>query len=215
MRAVVMVSGRGSNLRALVDARDAGQCDVELVAVVSDRADADALGFAAQRGLATRTVLPRDHADRAAWDVALCETVDAFAPDLVILAGFMRILGAPMIQRFEGRIVNVHPSLLPAFPGKDGPALALAAGVKLSGCTVHLVDAGVDSGPVLAQAAVPVLDTDDRDSLHARIQREEHVLLPRVVHAIATGRLVLGARPRWRATGTPPPHGLRWPNPQE
>jgi phosphoribosylglycinamide formyltransferase-1 len=192
---LVLVSGQGSNLRALWDAIDAGRCAARIDAVISDRAAAPALDLARQRGALSAVVSPKDHVDRAAWDAGLCAELAARQPDLIVLAGFMRLLGSAVLARFGGRIINVHPSLLPAFPGMDAPAQALARGVTLSGCTVHLVDAGVDTGPILAQAAVPVLASDDADALHARIQSAEHRLLPAVVHAIATGKLQL-APPR-------------------
>jgi phosphoribosylglycinamide formyltransferase-1 len=121
----------------------------------------------------------------------LAEEVTALKPDLVVLAGFMRVLGAPLLERFPGRIINVHPALLPSFPGHDAPQDALDGGVRISGCTVHVVDAGVDTGPILAQAAVPVLVADTADTLHARIQVQEHALLPRVIHQIAIGAITL------------------------
>jgi phosphoribosylglycinamide formyltransferase-1 len=192
MDIAVLASGRGSNLRAIAEAIDRGACTARVVAVVSDKADAAALAFASGRGVATAVVEPRAHASRALWDAALAETVASFSPDLVVLAGFMRIVGASMLARFPQRIVNVHPALLPSFPGAHGARDAIAKGVRISGCTVHLVDAGVDTGPILAQAAVPVLPTDDEASLQARIQRAEHRLLPAVIDAIARGAITLG-----------------------
>lgn len=195
---VVLVSGRGSNLRAIVRAIDDGACFARVAAVVADRrAKCEALAFAQERGLPTRVVRPRDHADRDAWDRALSAEVASFDPGLVVLAGFMRIVGPTFLQQFGGRTLNVHPSLLPAFPGLDATRQAIEAGVRISGCTVHLVDAGVDTGPILAQAAVPVRQDDDPDSLHARIQPLEHQLLPRVVDWISRGRLELGSPPRF------------------
>ncbi len=199
MKIAVLASGRGSNLRAIAHAIDAGQCGASLVAVASDKPDAPALAFAVERGVPTAVVSPKQYATREAWDAALAETVASFSPDLVVLAGFMRIVGASMLARFPHRIVNVHPALLPSFPGAHGARDALAKGVRISGCTVHLVDAGVDTGPILAQAAVPVLPGDDEASLQARIQRCEHRLLPRVLHAIARGELTLGERPSFAA----------------
>ncbi|MEM1415200.1 MAG: phosphoribosylglycinamide formyltransferase [Myxococcota bacterium] len=197
LRVAVLASGRGSNLEALRAAIDAGRCAAEVVAVLGDKAGAPALACAEAAGIATRAV-PFRRAERAAWDEELAEAVAAAEPELVVLAGFMRLLGAPFLARFGGRTINVHPSLLPAFPGMDAPAQTLAAGVRLSGCTVHLVDAGVDSGAILAQAAVPVLPGDDVHTLHARIQREEHDLLPAVVDAIARDLCRLEATgPRW------------------
>lgn len=198
MKLAVLVSGTGSNLRAIVSAIDAGHCAAEIALVASDKESAPALAFAAERGLATAVVKPKDYADRPIWDAALAERVASVSPDLVVLAGFMRIVGASMLARFPYRIVNVHPALLPSFPGTDGPAQAIAKGVRVAGCTVHLVDAGVDTGPILAQAAVPVLPGDDAHALHARIQVHEHRLLPAVIDAIARGEITLGERPTFR-----------------
>ncbi len=197
---VVLASGRGSNLRSILAACDAGTCAARVVAVVSDKPDAPALTLARERGIATAVVELHGKADRPAWDERLAAAVARFLapseqPGLVVLAGFMRIVGPSMLAQFPHRIVNVHPALLPSFKGSDGPAQAIAAGVRLSGCTVHLVDAGVDTGPVLAQAAVRVIPGDDAAALHARIQRAEHVLLPAVLDAVARGVLVLAAVP--------------------
>jgi phosphoribosylglycinamide formyltransferase-1 len=195
MKLAVLVSGTGSNLRAIAAAIDAGTCAASIALVVSDKETAPALDWARTRGVETAVVRPKSFTDRAAWDVALAECVAAAGPDLVVCAGFMRILGAPILARFPHRIVNVHPALLPSFPGTDGAAQAIAKGVRISGCTVHLVDAGVDTGPILAQAAVPVLPTDDPHSLQARIQVHEHKLLPAVIDAIARGAIRLGPTP--------------------
>jgi phosphoribosylglycinamide formyltransferase 1 len=197
LKLAVLVSGRGSNLRALVEAIDQRTCAAEVVGVIADRPGAPALEFAEARGIGTAVIAPKAFADRGAWDDALAQATFALAPDLVVLAGFMRLVGPAMLGRFEGRIINVHPALLPSFPGIDGPAQAIRAGVAVSGCTVHLVDAGVDTGPVLAQAAVPVHAADDAARLHARIQKAEHRLFPAVIHAIATGAIALGDRPRY------------------
>jgi phosphoribosylglycinamide formyltransferase-1 len=191
MDVVVLVSGRGSNLRAICTSIDAGECDATIVGVVSDRKSAGALEFAAGRGIPTRTVALRKGDDRDSWNESLAEEVAALEPDLVVLAGFMRVLGPALLQRFPGRIINVHPALLPSFPGHNGPQDALDGGVRISGCTVHIVDAGVDTGPILAQAPVPVLTEDTADTLHARIQVQEHQLLPRVIHQIAIGAITL------------------------
>lgn len=188
----VLISGTGSNLRAILSAIDAGECAAEVRVVVSDRTKAPGLELARERGIANEVVRLRDHPDREAWDRALADAVALHAPELVVLAGFMRVVGRSFIERFAPRIINLHPSLLPAFPGATGPELALAAGVRLSGCTVHGVDAGVDTGPILAQAAVRVLPSDDAARLHARIQRAEHRLLPHVIDAIARDRIRLG-----------------------
>jgi phosphoribosylglycinamide formyltransferase-1 len=197
LKLAVLVSGRGSNLKALLTAIDAGQCDAQVAGVIADRASAQALELASARGIATAVVSPKDFDDRLAWDRALSEQVATYAPGLVVLAGFMRLIGSAMLTGFQGRIINVHPALLPAFPGKDAPAQAVAARVTLSGCTVHVVDSGVDTGPILAQAAVPVLHDDDAATLHTRIQSAEHRLLPMVVHGIARGRYRLDHPPRY------------------
>jgi phosphoribosylglycinamide formyltransferase-1 len=191
MDVVVLVSGRGSNLRAICNAIDAGTCDAKIVGVVSDRKKAAALEFAERRAIPTRVVPLRKGDDRYSWNESLAEEVAALKPDLIVLAGFMRVLDAPLLERFAGRIINVHPALLPSFPGHNGPQDALDGGVRISGCTVHIVDAGVDTGPIIAQAAVPVLADDTADTLHARIQAQEHRLLPLVVHQIALGTITL------------------------
>ena len=181
MRIVALVSGSGTNLQAVLDAVASGALDVEIAAVGADVADAGGLERARAHGIATFVVSPKDHADRRAWDEALADAVAAYAPDWVVCSGFMRILGAPLLERFEGRILNTHPALLPSFPGAHGVRDALAHGVKVTGCTVHVVDAGVDTGPILAQAAVPVLDTDTEAELHERIKVQERALLLRVL----------------------------------
>lgn len=210
MRLSVLVSGRGSNLQALLRAIDQGTCPVEISCVLSDREAAPALELARARGIATQVVRAKDYAERSAWDVALANALSAQQPDLVVLAGFMRIVGSAVLARFENRLVNVHPSLLPAFPGMDAPAQAIAKRVSLSGCTVHLVDGGIDSGPILAQAAVPVLPDDDASRLHARIQAAEHQLLPAVIAAIARGQVQLDP-PRPSAALAPTPDAFSWP----
>ncbi len=212
MDLVVLVSGRGSNLEALLTAIDNGRCRARVTAVISDRPQAPALELASARGITTQVVTPADYTDREAWDVALAETVSQFAPGLVVLAGFMRLIGASMLTRFAGRVINVHPALLPAFPGMNGPAQAIAKRVSLSGCTVHVVDTGVDSGPILAQAAVPVLESDDVAILHARIQKAEHALLPAVIDAIARGQLTLGGTaPRYTGSIDAAERLFAWP----
>lgn len=194
----VLISGTGSNLMAIQGAIEAGACDARIAAVISDRPAAPGLAYAESRGLSTAVVRPRAFPDRPTWDGALADAVAACDPAVIVLAGFMRIVGPGFVRRFPGRIINVHPALLPAFPGTDGPAQAIAAGVRISGCTVHVVDEGVDTGPIVAQAAVPVLQADDAESLHARIQRAEHRLLPAVIHGVARGDIGLGERPHVR-----------------
>ena len=189
MKIGVLVSGAGTNLQALLAAQAHGElAPAEIVVVVSNRREAPALARAAAAGVPTEIVehagLARDEFERRLLDALARHTVDA-----VVLAGFMRVLTAQFVERFPLRILNTHPSLLPAFPGADAPAQAIAHGVKLSGVTVHFVDASVDGGPIIAQVAVPVADGDDARTLHARIQREEHRLLPIVVQRLAAGQL--------------------------
>lgn len=191
LRLVVLVSGRGTNLAAIQHAIEEGRCDAQIASVISDRPSAQALVLAAQSGIRTAVVKLRDYPTREAWDEALTERVAESEPELIVTAGFMKIVGPTFLARFSPRIINTHPALLPLFPGTDGPGLAIAAGVRISGCTVHVVDGGVDSGPILAQAAVPVAFTDTRASLHERILRAEHRLLPQVIHAIARNTITL------------------------
>jgi phosphoribosylglycinamide formyltransferase-1 len=193
---VVLISGKGSNLRAILEAIDAGTCNADVRAVISDRDSAEGLALARSRGVETAVVALKAYPDRAQWNDALRDRIASFEPALVVLAGFMKLLGAGTIDRFAGRILNVHPSLLPLFPGVDGPAQAIAARVRVSGCTVHVVDHGVDTGPIVAQAVVPVLAGDDVDRLHQRIQRAEHRLLPAVIDAVARGDVALAPQLR-------------------
>lgn len=184
-RVVVLASGAGSNLAALMSATTDPAYGVELVAVGSDVPGAPALARAAAAGIATFALAPSAHPDRGSWDAALAEAVGACQPDLVVCAGFMRVLGPAFLDRFTGRIVNTHPALLPSFPGAHAVRDALAYGVKVTGATVHLVDAGVDTGPVIAQRAVAVRDDDDEAGLHERIKLVEHELLVDVVGRLA------------------------------
>ncbi len=183
MSVVVLISGRGSNLQALLDAR------IPVSAVISNKAGAGGLEIAGRHGIATRVVEHRAYAGREAFDAALAAAIDEFKPELVVLAGFMRILTPGFVERHAGRLVNIHPSLLPSFPGLDTHERALEAGVKLHGCTVHFVTAELDHGPIIAQAAVPVLDDDTPDTLAARVLREEHRIFPEAVRAFLDGRL--------------------------
>lgn len=175
-RLVVLVSGGGTNLQALIDA--AGD-SFDIVGVVADRDDAGGLDRAVAADIPTRVIVPR--ADRAAWDRALASCIAEFAPDWVVCAGFMRILGPAVLDVFPWRIVNTHPALLPAFPGAHGVRDALAYGARVTGCTVHLVDAGVDTGPILAQGAVDIREGDDEAALHERIKVVERELLVDIV----------------------------------
>ena len=184
-RLVVLASGTGSLLASLLDAA-VGHYPARVIAVGVDR-DCPAAEIAAAASLPTFRVRLADHPDRDAWDAALTEAAAAHSPDLVVSAGFMKILGKQFLSKFQGRILNTHPTLLPAFPGAHGVADALAHGVKVTGCTVHLVDAGTDTGPILAQQPIPVLDDDDEETLHERIKVTERRLLVDVIAAVATG----------------------------
>jgi phosphoribosylglycinamide formyltransferase-1 len=187
MSIVVLISGRGSNMRALFES------GLPLAAVISNRPGAGGLDFARERGIATRVVDHTAYAGREAFDAALAAAIDAFAPRLVVLAGFMRILTAGFVAHYAGRMLNVHPSLLPAFTGLDTHARALAAGVKAHGCTVHFVTPELDHGPIVIQAVVPVRPADDADALAARVLAQEHVILPRAVRWYLDGRLAVEA----------------------
>jgi phosphoribosylglycinamide formyltransferase 1 len=191
-RLVVLASGTGSLLESLLDAA-VGDYPARVVAVGVDR-DCRAVEIATAASLPTFTVRLADHPDRDAWDAALTAAAAAHSPDLVVSAGFMKILGAHFLSQFCGRILNTHPALLPAFPGAHGVAEALAYGVKVTGCTVHLVDAGTDTGPILAQQPIPVLDDDDEQTLHERIKVTERRLLVDVVAAVATGGVTWNGR---------------------
>ncbi|GAS94295.1 phosphoribosylglycinamide formyltransferase [Mycolicibacterium canariasense] len=191
-RLVVLASGTGSLLEALLAAA-AGDYPAEVVAVGTDRA-CRALEIAAGAGVPSFTVRLADHTDRAGWDAALTDAVARHDPDLVVSAGFMKILGPQFLSRFEGRVVNTHPALLPAFPGARAVAEALDYGVRVTGATVHLVDAGTDTGPILAQETVPVLDDDDEETLHERIKVVERRLLVDVLAAVATRGLTWTGR---------------------
>jgi len=182
---VVLISGRGSNMRALLEA------GLPVSAVISNRADAEGLAAAAARGVATRVVEHRQYATREAFDAALAGAIDAFAPRLVALAGFMRIFTPGFVSRYDRRMLNIHPSLLPAFPGLHTHEKALAAGVKVHGCTVHFVTPELDHGPIVVQAAVPVRAGDDAAALAARVLKQEHIVYPRAVRWFLEGKLAL------------------------
>ncbi|AMP06145.1 phosphoribosylglycinamide formyltransferase [Collimonas pratensis] len=199
---VILISGRGSNMQAIVRAAQAEQWPARIVAVISNRADAEGLKFAAAQGIPTVVVANKDYPDREQFDAALRVAIDSFAPDLVVLAGFMRILTAPLVEHYAGRMLNVHPSLLPSFTGMATHRQALAAGVKLHGATVHFVTPTLDHGPIVAQVAVPVLEGDTEQSLEQRVLVEEHQLYPRAVRwfvedrlAIEDGRVRVGVQP--------------------
>jgi phosphoribosylglycinamide formyltransferase 1 len=201
MRVAVLVSGQGSNLQALLEAEQRGELSpAEISVVVSHRPGAKALERAAAFAKPAVTVDHKAFAGREEFEAALLTSLDAHRVELVVLAGFMRILTAGFTERFPQRILNTHPSLLPAFPGAHAPADALAYGVKVSGVTVHFVDATLDGGPIIAQRVVPVEDGDDATSLHRRIQRIEHQLLPEVVAQLARGQFLCEGRVVRRVT---------------
>jgi phosphoribosylglycinamide formyltransferase-1 len=201
----VLVSGNGSNLQAILDAIASGTLDARVRLVISNKPGVKALERAARADVPSRCISHTDYASRAAFDQALLEALRESAVQWVVLAGFMRVLTPEFIEAFPRRIVNIHPSLLPAFPGVAAQRQALEYGVKVSGCTVHLVDTGVDTGPVLAQRAVPVLDADDEASLSERIHVAEHALLVEVLQTIALGHVSVSER----APGQRPRVGVR------
>ena len=212
IRLGVLVSGGGTNLQAILDAIAAGQLDAEVAVVVSNKKEAGGLARAAKAGVPTVVVPHGDYPDRRAFDAALVAVLRERGVEWVVLAGFMRLLTEVFLDAFALRTVNIHPALLPAFPGVDGQRQALAYGVRVAGCTVHLVDRGTDTGPIVAQAVVPVLPDDDEESLKARILVEEHALLPTVLQWIAAGKVQIetspDGRPRVRVTGAKTAFGL-------
>ncbi len=188
---VILISGRGSNMEAIVEACASQQWPARVAAVVSNKAEATGLRFAADRGIATASVDHRQFDTREAFDAELARTIDGFAPDLVVLAGFMRILTSGFVQHYENRLLNIHPSLLPAFTGLHTHQRAIDAGCKLAGATVHFVTPELDHGPIVAQAAVPVLANDTPDSLSARVLVQEHLVYPRAVRWFVEGSLTI------------------------
>ncbi|WP_338413518.1 phosphoribosylglycinamide formyltransferase [uncultured Sphaerotilus sp.] len=191
-RIVILISGRGSNMEAIHRACAEEGWPASVVAVISNRPGAAGLAWAAERGIATASIDHRAHADRAAFDAALAAEIDAHQPDLVVLAGFMRILTPGFVARYAGRMLNVHPSLLPSFGGLHTHARALQTGCKVAGATVHFVTAELDHGPIVLQAVVPVLAEDTAETLMARVLVCEHQIYPRAVRWFAEDRLVLG-----------------------
>lgn len=193
-RLAVLVSGSGSNLQAILDACAKPGYPAEVAVVLSNVPTALALERARKAGVAADVLDHKAFPDRAAFDRALAERVASYQVDLVCLAGFMRVLGPGFLGAFPGRVLNIHPALLPAFPGLHGPRQALLHGVKIAGCTVHFVDEGTDTGPIIAQAAVPVLPGDDEGSLAARILAEEHRLYPTAIRCVVEGRVRFDGR---------------------
>lgn len=184
---VILISGRGSNMQALLNAKL--PCDI--AAVISNRADAEGLQTAKAHGIRTAVVPHREYADRGSFDTALAKTIDAYQPDFVILAGFMRILTADFVLHYHGRLINIHPSLLPAYGGLNTHARALNDGVKIHGCTVHFVTPDLDHGPIIIQGAVPVLCDDTEQTLAARVLREEHRIYPQAIRWLCEGQIKL------------------------
>jgi phosphoribosylglycinamide formyltransferase-1 len=188
---VVLISGRGSNLQAIVDAVRNDGLPVDIRAVISNRAAAPGLALARRAGIECRVLNPRDYPDRAGYDEALIALIDGYAPGLVVLAGFMRILSDAFVRHYRGRLINIHPSLLPAFTGLDTHARALAAGAVEHGATVHFVTEELDSGPIIIQARVPVRPDDTAETLAARVLEQEHRIYPRAIRWFAEGRLAI------------------------
>lgn len=186
---VILISGRGSNMQALLEE----YLPCRVAAVISNRADAQGLAIARQHGIATEVVSHRDHLDRESFDTALATTIDRYHPDLVVLAGFMRILTPQFVAHYQGRLINIHPSLLPAYGGLDTHARALRDGVKIHGCTVHFVTHDLDNGPIIIQAAVPVLRDDTPETLAVRVLHEEHRIYPQAIRWFCEGHLSLDA----------------------
>lgn len=190
----VLASGRGSNLQSIIDAIEQGKLTARIGVVLSNKKQAQALERAAQQGVPALFIDPALYPDRSEYDATLVDSLQKHRVDLVVLAGYMRLLTPLLINHYQDRIINIHPSLLPAFPGMHAHRQALSHGVKVSGCTIHLVDEKVDHGPIIAQAAVPVLDGDDEQSLSDRILVEEHRLLPKVLQLYADGKLKIVGR---------------------
>jgi phosphoribosylglycinamide formyltransferase-1 len=190
----VLISGRGSNLQALIDAVAGGRLNATIAVVLSNKVDAYGLTRAREAGIDAQYLNPKDYAGRDAYDHAIVDVLRAKGVSLVCLAGFMRLIGAPLLDAFPNRILNIHPSLLPSFPGLDAQRQAVEHGVRVAGCTVHVVGAGLDDGPIVLQAAVPVLDDDTAESLSARILLEEHKLYPAAVAMMLDGQCEIDGR---------------------
>ena len=190
----VLVSGRGSNLQAIIDSIEREELDAYISIVISNTRDAIALKRAKEHGIKTIFIDPAKHIDSKKYDQALTDKLKEYSIDLICLAGYMRILGGEVIQTFEKKIINIHPSLLPAFPGLNAQKQAIEHGVKFSGCTVHFVDLGVDSGPIILQTVVPVYDKDDEKSLSKRILEQEHHLYPKAIKMIKESKFNLNGR---------------------
>ena len=198
---VILISGRGSNMQVLLDAK----LPCRIAVVISNRADAAGLDIAKARGIPAVVVDHRGHADRASFDNALADAINAFDPDIIALAGFMRILGAGFVSRFHGKLINIHPSLLPAYGGLNTHARALRDGVRIHGCTVHFVTTDLDHGPIIIQAAVPVLHDDSEQTLAERVLHEEHRIYPQAVRWMCNGHVALQEDGKLRFPGREQP----------
>jgi phosphoribosylglycinamide formyltransferase-1 len=194
LKLAVLVSGRGSNLQSIMDSIKEGRLKAQISVVVSNKADAYALKRAQNYGIPARHLNAQDYPQRREYDEALANLVQEYNPDLIVLAGYMRMLTPEFLLRFPNKVINIHPALLPSFPGIDAQKKALEYGVKVTGCTVHFVDSGMDTGPIIAQKAVPVMDNDSVDSLSARILEQEHLLYPEVIKWISEGRVKIEGR---------------------
>lgn len=190
----VLASGRGSNLQSIMDACTRGELPARVAVVISDKAGAYALERARADGIPAVHISPGDYQDQALYETAIQEALEKYGVELVCLAGYMRLVGKVLLDAFPCRIMNIHPALLPAFPGLHGQQQALSYGVKISGCTVHFVDAGMDTGPVIMQSAVPVLDNDTEETLSVRILEQEHIIYPAAVGLFARGQLLIQGR---------------------
>ena len=200
---VILISGRGSNMAAILKAR----LPLEIAAVISNETDAKGLATAQAQGVPTAVIPHRAFAEREDFDGALAMEINRYQPDLIVLAGFMRVLTDGFVERYAGRMINIHPSLLPSFPGLHTHRRALAAGVRVHGCTVHFVTPGLDSGPIIIQAAVPVHADDSEDTLAARVLAEEHRIFPQAIRWLCEGRVQLNANGTVVLTKVAPAHG--------
>lgn len=196
----VLVSGRGSNLQAIIDSIEREELNVHISIVISSTRDAMALKRAKKHGIKTIFIDPTAYLNSKEYDKVLIEKLKEFSIDLICLAGYMRILGEEVIQTFKEKIINIHPSLLPAFPGLNAQKQAIVHGVKFSGCTVHFVDSGIDSGPIILQTAVPVYDNDDEKSLSKRILEQEHYLYPKAINMIKENQIKINSKTVTRKT---------------
>lgn len=195
MKIAVLVSGSGTNLQTLIDTlHNDATSNIEIVVVISDRKKAYALTRATQAGIPTQVVRAQDYENRIVFDEAISHIIDKYSVELIVLAGYMKLFQSPFVRKYRNRIINIHPSILPAFPGATPIADSLTYGVKVTGVTVHFVDENVDTGPIIAQRVVPVYDTDTQESLHERIQIEEHDLYPKVIKLFAQGKIQVEGR---------------------